>query len=301
MKLAMILTLTGSASITAMTYVTASVSDQTARHKVDGRRTCLAGPPTCLSVPVIGVAEFRQQGTGTCKIYSSEQVLHHCKRKIPDDVQPSRQRLCDSWPRGVVRMRVRNSDGVIDYGSAVCVGEGRKAGEWTFLSCSHNLESGGTPELFIREQWIEATTLFADELPKKVQTGPGHYERVSAGSDRSVLVASYPDQLLYRPVAFNHGMGPVALNGFPSTMEPVTISGRSESHGDLLRAELEQPSQGGFSGGGVFNDRGELVGIWTSGFQGQGYGHAIADFVPIFRRLGWAPESWLHQTSRRRN
>ncbi|MCA9078196.1 MAG: trypsin-like peptidase domain-containing protein [Planctomycetaceae bacterium] len=191
-----------------------------------------------------------------------------------------------------MRVRARGTDGTIDYGSAVCVGEGRRDGEWTFLSCSHNFESGGEPELFIRGQWVTATILYRDKLAKAIQTGPGQYTRVSDGRDRSVLVVDYPDQLLFRPVSITNDVGPIALSGFPSTTDPQIILGRTQSHRDALKAELERPSQGGFSGGGVFNDRAELVGIWTSGHEGTGYGHHVSEFLPIFHKLGWVPDSW---------
>jgi len=218
--------------------------------------------------------------------------VHTAQRKIPLTARQPLLRPGETWPRGVSRVRVRGSDGTIDYGSAVCVGNGRRPDEWTFLSCSHNFESGGTPELSVRGQWIEATVLYRDQLPEAVQTGPGQYTRVSAGLDRSVLVITYPDQLLYRPVSLDRDIGHIALSGYPSTEDPVIICGQTESHQTSLKAVLERPSQGGFSGGGVFNDRGRLVGIWTSGFERTGYGHYVSEFTPIFRELGWMPVGW---------
>ncbi len=217
---------------------------------------------------------------------------HTAQRKIPVTAPQPLLRPGETWPRGVSRVRVRGSDGTIDYGSAVCVGNGRRPEEWIFLSCSHNFESGGTAELSVRGQWIEATVLYRDKLPEAVQTGPGQYTRVSAGLDRSVLVIRYPDQLLFRAVSLNRDIGHIALSGFPSTDEPVIICGQTQSHKTSLKAVLERPSQGGFSGGGVFNDRGQLVGIWTSGSKGTGYGHYLSEFTSIFRELGWVPDGW---------
>jgi hypothetical protein len=197
------------------------------------------------------------------------------------------------WPGGLARLRVRGGqEGTTDYGSAVCVGFGRKPGEWTFLSCSHNFESGGEPELQLAGEWVPATLLYRDKLAEAVETAPGQYTRVEAGPDRSVLVVNWPGRLRFRPVSLERYVGDVALNGYPSSPRPVTIAGQTERHPSAMKAALERPSQGGFSGGGVFNSRQELVGIWTSGSHGTGYGHYVAEFIPIFRKLGWAPGNW---------
>lgn len=193
----------------------------------------------------------------------------------------------------MARLRVRGGEeGTTDYGSAVCVGFGRTRGEWTFLSCSHNFESGGEPELKLAGEWVSATLLYRDKLAEAVQTGPGQYTRVEAGPDRSVLVVNWPGRLRFRPVSLERYVGDVALSGYPSSPRPVTIAGQTEQHPSAMKAALERPSQGGFSGGGVFNNNQELVGIWTSGSRGTGYGHYVAEFLPIFRRLGWAPGNW---------
>jgi hypothetical protein len=172
------------------------------------------------------------------------------------------------------------------------VGYGRQPGELTFLSCSHNLESGGVPEISVGDEWVKATVLFRDTLAEAVKTGDGQYTRVAEGPDRSVLVISHSGELDYRPVSLDRHAGPVALCGYPSTTEPVTIPGRTRARQHNLHAELARPSQCGFSGGGVFNQRGELVGIWTSGSNGSGCGHYVSEFVPIFRQLGWVPANW---------
>jgi hypothetical protein len=202
------------------------------------------------------------------------------------------------WPGGMARLRVRGGEeGTTDYGSAVCVGYGRTPGEWTFLSCSHNFESGGEPELQLAGQWVPATLLYRDKLAEAVETAPGQYTRVESGPDRSVLVVHWQGRLRYRPVSLERYVGDVALSGYPSTPHPVTIAGQTEEHASAMKAALQRPSQGGFSGGGVFNMHQELVGIWTSGAQGSGYGHYVFEFLPIFRQLGWAPGNWqLTQT-----
>jgi hypothetical protein len=200
---------------------------------------------------------------------------------------------CQRWPGGLSRLRVRGGqEGTTDYGSAVCVGFGRTPGEWTFLSCSHNFESGGEPELQLAGQWVPATLVYRDKLAEAVETAPGHYTRVESGPDRSVLVVNWPGRLRFRPVSLERYVGEVALSGYPSSPRPVTIAGQTERHPNAMKAALERPSQGGFSGGGVFNRRQELVGIWTSGSRGIGYGHYVTEFLPIFRELGWAPGNW---------
>jgi hypothetical protein len=212
------------------------------------------------------------------------------RRPVAEQESPSN---CQRWPGGLARLRVRGGqEGTTDYGSAVCVGFGRTPGEWTFLSCSHNFESGGEPEVQLAGQWVPATLLYRDKLAEAVETSPGHYTRVEAGPDRSVLVVNWSGRLRFRPVSLERYVGDVALSGYPSSPRPVTIAGQTERHPSALKAALERPSQGGFSGGGVFNDHQELVGIWTSGSRGTGYGHYVAEFLPIFRQLGWAPGNW---------
>lgn len=202
------------------------------------------------------------------------------------------------WPGGMARLRVRGGvEGTTDYGSAVCVGFGRTPGEWTFLSCSHNFESGGEPELQLAGRWIPASLLYRDKLAEAVETAPGQYTRAEAGPDRSVLVVNWSGRLRFRPVCLERYVGQVALSGYPSSVRPVTIAGQTQEHPSAMKAALERPSQGGFSGGGVFTIDQELVGIWTSGSRGTGYGHYVVEFLPIFRQLGWAPGNWRLQDS----
>jgi hypothetical protein len=216
--------------------------------------------------------------------------VHTSRRPVAEQDLPSD---CQRWPGGLARLRVRGGEeGTTDYGSAVCVGFGRTPGEWTFLSCSHNFESGGEPELQLAGQWVPATLLYRDKLAEAVETAPGQYTRVEAGPDRSVLVVNWSGRLRFRPVSLERYLGEIALSGYPSSPSPVTIAGQTEQHPSAMKAALERPSQGGFSGGGVFNNHQELVGIWTSGSRGTGYGHYVAEFLPIFRQLGWAPGNW---------
>lgn len=244
--------------------------------------------PSRAAVPL---SEFRcaPRDSTTCPI---TQVVHVRTSRRPVAEQES-SGDCQRWPGGLARLRVRGGqEGTTDYGSAVCVGFGRTPGEWTFLSCSHNFESGGVPELQLAGRWVPATLLYRDKLAEAVETAPGQYTRVEAGPDRSVLVVNWPGRLRFRPVLLERYLGDVALSGYPSSPRPVTIAGQTERHPSAMKAALERPSQGGFSGGGVFSNNQELVGIWTSGSRGTGYGHYVAEFLPIFRQLGWAPGNW---------
>lgn len=195
-----------------------------------------------------------------------------------------------SWPGGMVKIRVRTNQ-FIDEGSAVCVGYGRKRGEWVFLTAAHNLESGQIPELLIRGEWIRGTVLYRDKLPQVVRG-----VRAYAGRDRAVVVVEYPKVLRFRRVSSLWTSGRVALAGYPSTTNPVTIIGNARvlQNGMMVRAELNRPSRSGMSGGGLFNASSELVGIWTSGNNGNGYAESIESFVAVFEHLGWKPGNWGH-------
>ena len=85
-------------------------------------------------------------------------------------------------------MRVRGGEGgTTDYGSAVCVGYGRTPGEWTFLSCSHNFESGGEPELQLAGQWVPATLLYRDKRAEEIWDEL--YVRSNTGIGRAAAAA----------------------------------------------------------------------------------------------------------------
>lgn len=235
-------------------------------------------------------SNFSCDARGLCRVHGDVGRVHTSQKPSTD---PELTIDWQRWPGGMARLRVRGGvEGTTDYGSAVCVGFGRTPGEWTFLSCSHNFESGGEPELQLAGRWVPATLLYRDKLAEAVETAPGQYTRTAAGPDRSVLVVHWSGRLRFRPVCLERYVGQVALSGYPSSVRPVTIAGQTEEHPSAMKAALERPSQGGFSGGGVFTNDQELVGIWTSGTRGTGYGHYVAEFLPVFRQLGWAPGNW---------
>ena len=213
----------------------------------------------------------------------------------PDDYKLLAQRSLESqqalaperssWTSGMAKIRVRTNQ-FTDSGSAVCVGFGRTEGEWTFLTCSHNLESGQTPELLIRGQWVAGTVLYRDRLAPVVNGARTH-----AGPDRAVVVVQVPENLKYSRVSASWSSGPVEVAGYPSTDKTTVIRGQGRiTESGMIRAELQRPSQPGFSGGGVFNAESELVGIWSA----HGYAESFGSFLDVFSKLGWKPGNWSH-------
>lgn len=204
----------------------------------------------------------------------------------PTTTPQRKPRPCQFWPGGMSRLRIQ-SGRITGYGSAVCVGFGRERGEWVFLTSAHNLESGGYPELFIRGDWVPADILYKDNLAPIINN-----QRTSDGPDRAILVAKYDGPLRFRSVSYDPGATRVALCGYPggssSPNTPSTICGQLVGVGDWVRVSLERPSQGGFSGGGLFNSNSELVGVWSGGI----YAEPILNFIGAFRKLGWRPGNW---------
>lgn len=190
------------------------------------------------------------------------------------------------WVGGLAKIRVRHGQ-ITDYGSAVNIGYGRTKGEWIFLTCAHNLESGQIPELFIRGQWVAATVLYRDKLAPVVNG-----MRTADGPDRGVVAVRHPEQLRFRRPSSLWKSGPVELGGFPGANSIRTIGGVASVNGSRVRAELQRSSSSGYSGGGLFSANKELVGIWTSGANGRGYAESIDAFAEVFEKIGWMPGSW---------
>ncbi len=178
---------------------------------------------------------------------------------------------------------------VLPGGSAVCVGEieGRP-GEWVFLSAGHVFETDTrNRNLVVNNQPVESTVVFRDER-----------------ADVAILVVRSNARFAKAPVWRGTYLGRVSVCGYPTYPGGRQAAWFGTATGNQIQLDQETCHKlvNGASGGGVFAESGELIGILTHTAHASpalvDFGTYRMVFKPVgefsagFASLGWYPRDW---------
>lgn len=176
------------------------------------------------------------------------------------DIHPLKANLRDCGPRSC---QVGTA-----YGSAVSVG-GYQPGEQLFLTCAHCVQNATSVSVGVSQQWRQVRVL-----------------ATSQQSDLAILSLSYSGTINTSRIAPTDATGgeAVTLTGFPNgggfRKRTAKVVPNRYSRIDLV---IGQPSQQGESGGGIFNARGELVGLISLTSEISTLGPGVRSIRAIFQ------------------